>query len=284
MVMLRPLAALCALLAFVTSATAVELETIEAQSSYIVHVAPEHAPALPRRGLLTTGAYGSFLRDHVPVEMSSPAPRVLYSYSHAATGFAARLTERQAARLASSRSVLAIVPDTTQELHTTLTPSFLGLSPSSGLLPTSNGAANVVIGVIDSGVYPEGRPSFAADPSLPPPPSKFRGGCVSTPSFNGSALCNNKLVGAKAFHKGQEAALGRAVSEMELESPLDTNGHGTHTSSTAAGSSVANAAFFDYAKGRAVGVAPGARIAIYKACWEALADHSVGKKGHDPPN
>jgi subtilisin family serine protease len=274
MVMLRPLAALCALLAFVTSATAVELETIEAQSSYIVHVAPEHAPALPRRGLLTTGAYGSFLRDHVPVEMSSPAPRVLYSYSHAATGFAARLTERQAARLASSRSVLAIVPDTTQELHTTLTPSFLGLSPSSGLLPTSNGAANVVIGVIDSGVYPEGRPSFAADPSLPPPPSKFRGGCVSTPSFNGSALCNNKLVGAKAFHKGQ-AALGRAVSEMELESPLDTNGHGTHTSSTAAGSSVADAAFFDYAKGRAVGVAPGARIAIYKACWEGCASSDI---------
>ncbi|KAM0891492.1 hypothetical protein ACQ4PT_026388 [Festuca glaucescens] len=153
---LKPLAALCVLLAFVVvaAATEVELETTEAQSSYIVHVAPAHAPRLPRRGLLTTVAYGSFLRDHVPVEMSSPAPRVLYSYSHAATGFAARLTERQATRLASSRSVLAVVPDKRQELHTTLTPSFLRLSASSGLLPESNGTADVVIGVIDTGVYP----------------------------------------------------------------------------------------------------------------------------------
>ncbi|XP_051192222.1 subtilisin-like protease SBT1.4 [Lolium perenne] len=277
---LKPLAALCVLLAFVVvaSATKVELETTEAQSSYIVHVAPAHAPRLPRRGLLTTVAYSSFLREHVPVEMCNPAPRVLYSYSHAATGFAARLTERQAARLACSRSVLAVVPDKRQELHTTLTPSFLRLSATSGLLPESNGAADVVIGVIDTGVYPEGRPSFAAYPSLSPPPSKFRGGCVTVPSFNGSALCNNKLVGAKFFHKGDEAARGRSVSatEEEPESPLDINGHGTHTSSTAAGSAVPNAAFYDYARGKAVGMAPGARIAVYKVCWrDGCADSDI---------
>jgi hypothetical protein len=163
-----------------------------------VHVAHKHAPLLPGRGgLVATGAYGSFLRDHIPVHMSVPAPRVLYSYSHAATGFVARLTGRQAARLASQRSVLAVVPDATLQLHTTLTPSFLGLSASSGLLPASNGATDVVIG----GVYPIDRASFAADPSLPPlPPGKFRGSCVSAPSFNASAYCNGKLVGAKAFY------------------------------------------------------------------------------------
>ncbi|CAM0943717.1 unnamed protein product [Alopecurus aequalis] len=274
---LRPLAALCVLLAFVAAAaTEVEIETAEAQSSYIVHVAPAHAPRLPRRGLHAIRQYTGFLRDTIPVELSSPAPRVLYSYSHAATGFAARLTAPQAARLASTRSVLTVVPDVMQELHTTLTPSFLGLTPSSGLLPASNGATDVVIGVIDTGVYPEGRPSFAADPSLPPPPSKFRGGCVSTTSFNGSAYCNNKLVGAKAFHKGHEAALGGMVSETEEPaSPLDTNGHGTHTSSTAAGSAVADVAFYDYARGTAVGIAPGARIAMYKACWEGCASSDI---------
>jgi hypothetical protein len=108
MMELRQLASLCVLLAFVAAAAAAATETTEAQSSYIVHVEPLHAPALPRRGLLTTRAYGSFLSDNIPVELSSPAPRILYSYSHAATGFAARLTERQAARLASSRSVLAV--------------------------------------------------------------------------------------------------------------------------------------------------------------------------------
>ncbi|KAM3296914.1 hypothetical protein ACQJBY_038998 [Aegilops geniculata] len=273
MELLRPLAALCILVAFVAAAAAtevVEIETAEGEprSSYIVHVAAAHAPRLPRRGLLVTRAYGSFLRDHIPAELSSPAPTVLYSYSHAATGFAARLTGRQAARLASSASVLAVVPDAMLELHTTLTPSFLGISPSSGLLPASNGASDVVIGVIDTGVYPEGRASFAADPSLPPlPPGRFRGGCVSGPSFNGSALCNNKLVGAKFFHKGHEAARGRVLG-VDSESPLDTSGHGTHTASTAAGSATADAGFYGYARGKAVGMAPGARIAVYKACWE----------------
>ncbi|XP_037448548.1 subtilisin-like protease SBT1.4 [Triticum dicoccoides] len=279
---LTPLAALCVLLALAVAAAPVaatevevEISTAEVQSSYIVHVAAGHAPRLPRRGLLTTRAYGSFLRDHIPVELSTPAPRVLYSYSHAATGFAARLTGRQAARLASSGSVLAVVPDVMQELHTTLTPSFLGLSPSSGLLPASNGASDVVIGVLDTGVYPEGRASFSADASLPPlPPGKFRGGCVSGPSFNGSKFCNNKLVGAKFFHKGQKAALGSAFGE-DAESPLDTNGHGTHTSSTAAGSAVADGAFFDYARGNAVGMAPGARIAVYKVCWKGCASSDI---------
>jgi hypothetical protein len=137
--------------------------------------------------------------------MSVPAPRVLYSYSHAATGFAARLTGRQAARLASQRSVLAVVPDATLQLHTTLTPSFLGLSASSGLLPASNGTTDVVIGVMDSGVYPIDRDSFAADPSLPPlPPGKFRGSCISAPSFDASAYCHGKLVRAKALYEGYE--------------------------------------------------------------------------------
>ncbi|XP_071681298.1 subtilisin-like protease SBT1.4 [Lolium perenne] len=228
------------------------------------------AAARPRRTASHRSVRLAFLRDHIPVHMSVPAPRVLYSYSHAATGFAARLTGRQAARLASQRSVLAVVPDATLQLHTTLTPSFLGLSASSGLLPASNGATDVVIGVMDSGVYPIDRDSFAADPSLPPlPPGKFRGSCVSAPSFNASAYCNGKLVGAKAFYEGYELELGRPINETEeSRSPLDTNGHGTHTASTAAGSAVADAALYGYAKGKAVGMAPGARIASYKVCWK----------------
>ncbi|XP_047082785.1 subtilisin-like protease SBT1.4 [Lolium rigidum] len=284
----QPLVALCVLLAVaiagtanVATATEVEIQTTEDVSSYIVHVAPEHAPTLSRRGLLTNRAYGSFLRNHLPVELSlsnsdDQAPRVLYSYAHAATGFAARLTRRQAAHLASARSVLAVVPDVMQELHTTLSPSFLGLSSSSGLLPASNGASDVVIGVIDTGVYPVDRASFAADPSLPPPPRKFRGRCVSTPEFNGSAVCNGKIVGAKFFRTGSQALRGgRALGAKDSMSPLDTEGHGTHLASTAAGSASADASLFGYGEGRAVGVAPGARIAVYKACWHGCASSDV---------
>ncbi|KAI4982421.1 hypothetical protein ZWY2020_022913 [Hordeum vulgare] len=303
--MARPFVLLCVLLAVVvTAAASAAREKEEEPSAYIVHVAHAHAPPLPRRGLLSTRAYASFLRDHVPVDMSLPAPRVLYSYSHAATGFAARLTGRQAAHLTSQRSVLAVVPDVMQQLHTTLTPSFLGLSASSGLLPASNGASDVVIGVLDTGVYPIDRAAFAADPSLPPPPGKFRGACVSTPSFNASAYCNGKLVGAKVFYKGYEVNLGGPINETEeSKSPLDTVGHGTHTASTAAGSAVPDAAFYGYARGNAVGMAPGARIASYKVCWkygcpssdilaafdEAIADGvdvisaSLGSSGYAEP-
>ncbi|CAL4984961.1 unnamed protein product [Urochloa decumbens] len=259
----------CLLLAAATAVTVAVAESeAEALSTYIVHVAPAHAPRSSRPRVLSS-AYNSFLRDHLPACVARPAPRVLYSYAHAATGFAARLTASQAAHLASQGSVLAVVPDMTHQLHTTLTPSFLGLSESSGLLPASGGAMDVVIGFIDSGVYPKDRASFAADPSVPPPPRTFRGGCVSTPEFNASAYCNNKLVGAKFFYLGYQAAHGGSAIEeaMESRSPLDTDGHGTHVSSTAAGSAVAGAAFFDYAKGKAVGMAPGARIAAYKACW-----------------
>ncbi|KAK3159268.1 hypothetical protein QOZ80_2AG0148000 [Eleusine coracana subsp. coracana] len=256
----------CALLA--VAVAAVEAET-EAQSSYIVHVAHSHAPRPSRRRLLARAYYASFVRDTLPESIARPAPRVFYSYAHAATGFAARLTELQAAHLESQPSVLAVLPDETLQLHTTLTPSFLRLSSSSGLLKASRGAADVVIGVIDSGIYPDGRTSFAADPTLPPPPTRFRGGCVSAPSFNASAYCNNKLVGAKFFHHGIiEAAYGSQLDATDdsTRSPLDDNGHGTHAASTAAGAPVPGAAFYNYGKGDAVGMAPGARIASYKAC------------------
>ncbi|KAL6635232.1 hypothetical protein ACP70R_027903 [Stipagrostis hirtigluma subsp. patula] len=225
--MVRLVVAACLLLAVAAAAAAAagEPET-ETQSSYIVHVAAAHAPRSSRRRVLAH-AYTSFLRDSLPVSISHPAPSVLYSYAHAATGFAARLTRNQAAHLESQPSVLAVVPDKMLQLHTTMTPSFLGLSASSDLLMESDGATDVVIGVIDSG-----------------------------------------LVGAKIFYRGYEAANGRLNETEESKSPLDTDGHGTHTASTAAGSTVTGAAFYNYGKGTAVGVAPGARIAAYKACWK----------------
>ncbi|GJN16863.1 hypothetical protein PR202_gb03887 [Eleusine coracana subsp. coracana] len=79
-------------------------------------------------------------------------------------------------------------------------------------------------------------------------PPRFRGGCVSTPTFNASLYCNSKLVGAKFFLQGYAA--GRCATRR----------------SRRAGRPVEDASFFGYAKGTAVGIAPHARIAVYKAC------------------
>ncbi|XP_062221800.1 subtilisin-like protease SBT1.4 [Phragmites australis] len=296
------LAVLLALVLAAVAVAAAALDEARAQSTYIIHLAPGH-PALSAARAGGNGGT-AVLGRLLPRRLRAPRARVLYSYVHAATGLAARLTPEQAAHVAAGEGVLAVHPDQARQLHTTHTPAFLHLTEASGLLPAATGAASsVVVGVLDTGLYPVGRGSFAAAVGLGPAPASFSGGCVSTGSFNASFYCNDKLIGAKFFYQGYEAALGHLIDETtESKSPLDTEGHGTHTASTAAGSPVIEAGFFDYAKGQAVGMAPGARIAAYKICWksgcydsdilaamdEAVADGvdvislSVGANGYAP--
>ncbi|KAG9153345.1 hypothetical protein Leryth_018053 [Lithospermum erythrorhizon] len=82
---------------------------------------------------------------------------------------------------------------------------------------------------------------------MPNPPRKWRGKCED------GIVCNNKLIGAKSLIDGF--------------SPIDEEGHGTHTSSTAAGNFVENANFFGQASGTSAGIAPRAHVAMYRVCY-----------------
>lgn len=84
--------------------------------------------------------------------------------------------------------------------------------------------------------------------------------------FVRNKCASRKLIGAKFYYKGYEAAYGEIIAP-EIRSARDTNGHGTHTSSTAAGAQVANASYAGMANGTASGGAPLARVAMYKVCW-----------------
>ncbi|CAI9757715.1 unnamed protein product [Fraxinus pennsylvanica] len=266
----------------------------DGQETFIIHVAKSAKPHIFSNH---HHWYSSIVRSvHTPRHPS----KILYTYSRAVQGFSARLTADQAAKIASVRGVLSVIPDKRQYVHTTQSPRFLGLADSFGLWPNSDYAEDVIVGMLDTGIWPE-RPSFS-DEGLSPVPANWKGTCVVTPDFPATA-CNKKIIGARAFYLGYEASRGTTMEESnESKSPRDTEGHGTHTASTAAGSRVANASLFGYAKGEARGMAIKARIAVYKICWtfgcynsdilaamdQAIEDGvhvislSVGANGHPP--
>ncbi|CAA3003479.1 subtilisin-like protease [Olea europaea subsp. europaea] len=182
-------------------------------------------------------------------------PRMIFPYTNVLKGFAARLSADEVKEMEKKAGFVSAQPDKLLPLHTTHTPKFLGLNQNPGFWKDSNYGKGVIIGVIDSGIVPD-HPSFN-DEGVPPPPAKWKGKC----QFNVSA-CNNKLIGAKFFVRGDDT-------------PLDMEGHGTHTASTAAGNFVKGANVYGNANGTAAGIAPLAHLAIYKACSLYCSESAV---------
>ncbi|MCO5611918.1 hypothetical protein L7F22_066177 [Adiantum nelumboides] len=200
----------------------------------------------------------------VDIDSIAQNKHMLHVYDRVFHGFSARLTEDEALVMESMHGVVAIFPDEVRQLQTTRTPQFLGLDSRRGLWPKSDYGSNVIVGVFDTGIWPESK-SFR-DRKIGSVPKKWKGICEHGPGFN-SSLCNRKLVGARFFVNGYEAMNGPLNETVESRSPRDTDGHGTHTASTAAGRYVYGANLLGYAAGLARGVAPKARIAAYKVCW-----------------
>ncbi|KAH1072266.1 hypothetical protein J1N35_024594 [Gossypium stocksii] len=199
--------------------------------------------------------------------LSSPdgfSPLLLYTYNHVMDGFSAVLSQAHLDQLHELPGHLATYPETFGHLHTTHTPTFLGLRKHSGLWPASGFGDDMIIGVLDTGIWPESE-SFN-DEGFPPVPERWRGACETGTEFN-SSYCNRKLIGARSFSKGMQQEKQNISKTDDYDSPRDFIGHGSHTSSTAAGSRVVGAEYFGYAKRQAIGMAPKARIAMYKVLF-----------------
>ncbi|KAF8034012.1 hypothetical protein BT93_C0326 [Corymbia citriodora subsp. variegata] len=203
--------------------------------------------------------------------LASDDTNLLYVYSDAFHGYAASLEPHQAEALQSSDAVLGVYEDVMYHVHTTRTPRWLKVEDEFGLWPGTGSHSkeahqpfpDVIIGLLDTGIWPESK-SFD-DTGYPEVPARWKGKCVSGPDFDPS-LCNKKLIGASYFDKGYIQSLDGNMTEVQT--PRDHEGHGTHTSTTAAGSPVANASLLGSARGVARGMAPHARVASYKVCWK----------------
>jgi subtilisin family serine protease len=220
----------------------------------------------------------------------------VHSYRYSVNGFAALLTAAQAARLAQSPEVERIWLDTDQYLQTNNSANFLGLQNPTGGLRADLGlrGEGIVVGIIDSGVapyHPSLRDSEARIPRAcrsewgrtsllgrwlcgsyrrnPPmarvydPPVGFTGTCQAGVQFLPDA-CDNKVVGARYYVDGFLTRY--ELDPGEFLSPKDADGHGTHIATIVAGNAV-DASLLGTRIARIAGIAPRARIAVYKACW-----------------
>ncbi|KAM3689476.1 hypothetical protein ACB098_09G050500 [Castanea mollissima] len=178
----------------------------------------------------------------------------IYTYRKSFNGFVARLLPHEVQSLSADKRVVSVFPNTVRKLHTTRTWDFLGMSET---LSQANAKreSDIVVGLLDTGIWAE-APSFN-DTGYGPVPIKWKGKCVN---FTG---CNRKVVGAKYFKLDQDYSYG------DTPSPVDDTGHGTHTSSTAAGVFVKDASLYGLGTGTARGGVPSARIAMYKVCWDS---------------
>ncbi|KAG8047035.1 hypothetical protein GUJ93_ZPchr0008g14182 [Zizania palustris] len=164
------------------------------------------------------------------------------------------------------------------KLHTTRSWDFMDMERDGQILPDSiwkraKFGQDVIIANLDSGVWPESN-SFTDDDGVGEVPKRWKGSCPDSAKYG--VPCNKKLIGAKYFNKDM---LVNNPGAVDGNWTRDTEGHGTHTLSTAGGRFVPSASLFGYANGTAKGGAPRARVAAYKVCWSgecAAADVLAG--------
>ncbi|WP_432489397.1 S8 family serine peptidase [Kineococcus sp. SYSU DK018] len=225
-------------------------------------------------------------------------------FTVALNGFSAHLSAAQAQELSGTPGVLAVArdvlrhPDATTEPATepATTADHLGLTGPDGVWSALGGAEQagrgVVVADLDTGLWPE-HPSVAGEALGTGPAGELvahrtADGAITVPKADGGTFtgtcetgegwdaddCTTKVVGARAFSAGFTAG-GVQLADTEPPTARDTDGHGTHTATTAVGASGVPATVDGTSYGETTGVAPAAALAVYKVCWTA-ADGDAG--------
>lgn len=189
-------------------------------------------------------------------------------YNLAFHGLALELTEKEAAQIARIPGVRAVQPDRRLRPASDAGPAWTGApqvwdGSGTGGLPGTKGEG-IVIGVIDTGIDLS-HSSFADvggdgyNHVNPRGSGNYVGWCnPSNPDYDPTLPCNDKLIGVWSYLDSGD-------------DPRDSDGHGTHVASIAAGNHIASAQM--PVPGGIVarpisGVAPHANLIAYDVCGQ----------------
>jgi subtilisin family serine protease len=206
------------------------------------------------------------------VKQAVPAADIRQTFQTAYGGVEAQVPANTVNALLQVPGVAAVQRDTLEQPQDDNT-QFIG---ATGVWPSLGGSAtagsNVIVGVIDTGVWPE-HPMLA-DKGLPATGGSY--GCqfgdgTDVAHLGAPFVCNNKLIGAYAFTQTYMASVGSDGQEFCNNtsgkcSARDPEGHGTHTTTTAAGDCVTTAVLYGVERGPVCGIAPGAHVIQYRVC------------------
>ncbi|WP_283133468.1 S8 family serine peptidase [Rhizohabitans arisaemae] len=204
------------------------------------------------------------LAKAVPEAKAGQRLRLVYG------GIALSVPANKAAELLKLPGVAAVQEDRLAQPTTDSTPAFMG-APTiySQLGGSANAGKGVIVGILDSGSWPE-HPSYNDPGTLPAPPPTADGsprvcdfGDNPLTPANDPFVCTGKLISGQPFLDTYNAQVG---GEVFPDSARDSNGHGTHTSTTAAGGPVSGANPLGINRGNIQGIAPAAHVAVYKVC------------------
>jgi len=198
-----------------------------------------------------------------------PEAKIRQSFRTVYGGVSMTLPANKVGDLLSVNGVVAVQEDALEQPLTDVTPAFLGADqvwPSLG--GSTKAGQGVIVGVLDTGITPD-HPSFVDHGLAPPPGGPFA--CQFGVGGDAPFSCNNKLVGAYAFLNTYTSFIGALPGENCIGSTCsarDADGHGTHTSSTAAGGPVDHATLLGVDRGHISGMAPGAHLIMYRVCLD----------------
>ncbi len=199
-----------------------------------------------------------------------PGLRVGQSLRVVYGGISASVPGNEIANVLKTPGVVSIQRDSVRHITSDASNTFIGSPVLWSQLHSSPSDAGegILFGDLDTGIWPE-NPMLADQGNLSAPAPKADGtprvcdfGPDPTSTSARPFACNHKIASGEAFLDTYNLLVGGEV----FTSARDSNGHGTHTTSTAAGDRVDHADVFGVDRGPVGGIAPGAWIASYKVC------------------